>query len=476
MLLSASNLLSSLAWSPVSTLNCSQPQGGARVVEYASREAALINKEAAMPQKEKTAAVGTACTANKKDMADLDIVYQRCCGVDVHKDIVVVCCVSIGGKKQVRSFGTMTSDLLDLCAWLKAEQVEMVAMESTASYWKPIFNLLEVEEIPAILVNAQHVKNLPGRKTDVKDSEWLAMLLRVGLLKPSFVAKRDQRELRELVRYRKSIVEERSREYCRMDKVLQGANIKLSSVMSGLETLSGMEMIRAIARGENSEAVIASLAKGSLRNKQEELLRALRGYIQPHQRMILSSMLAHIESLDTQIETLDTEIQSRLAQCEDVVERVTHIPGVGNHSAQVMVSEIGTDMSQFPDTKHLTSWAGLCPGNNESAGKKKRGRARKGNKTLRTTLVQCARSAARTKNTYLSSMYSRIASRRGANVAAVAVARTILETYFYMLRDNVDYNELGASYYDERNKEHIRKRAVKRLEGPGFKVTLEEAI
>jgi len=293
------------------------------------------------------------------------------------------------------------------------------------------------------------------------------------LLKPSFVAKRDQRELRELVRYRKSIVEERSREYCRMDKVLQGANIKLSSVMSGLETLSGMEMIRAIARGENSEAVIAALAKGSLRNKKEELLRALRGYIKPHQRMILSSMLAHIESLDSQIAMLDTEIQSRLVQCEDVVERLTQIPGVGNHCAQVMVSEIGMDMNQFPDAKHLVSWAGLCPGNNESAGKKKRGRTRKGNQMLRTTLVQCARSAARTKNTYLSSMYSRIASRRGANVAAVAVARTILETYFYMLRDGVDYNDLGASYYDERNKEHIRKHAVKRLESLGFKVTLE---
>ena len=426
-----------------------------------------------MPKKTKSTAVDTVQMTGKKAMADLDIVYQRCCGVDVHKDIVVACCVSIGGKKQVRSFGTMMEELLELCAWLKAEQVEMVAMESTASYWKPIFNLLEVEEIPAILVNAQHVKNLPGRKTDVKDSEWLAMLLRVGLLKPSFVAKRDQRELRELVRYRKSIVEERSREFCRMDKVLQGANIKLSSVMSGLGTLSGIEMIRAIAGGENSEAVIVALAKGSLRNKKEDLLRALRGYIQPHQRMILSSMLVHIESLDAQIVMLDTEIQSRLAQCEDVVERLTQIPGVGSHSAQVMVSEIGTDMAQFPDAKHLVSWAGLCPGNNESAGKKKRGQARKGNKTLRTTLVQCARSAARTKNTYLSSMYSRIASRRGANVAAVAVARTILETYFYMLRDKVGYNELGACYYDERNLEHIRKHAVKRLESLGFKVSLE---
>lgn len=408
----------------------------------------------------------------KKD-APVRVVYQRCCGLDVHKDSVVACSVDDQGKSAIRTFGTMTNDLLELCGWLKKERVEQVAMESTASYWKPIINLLEVEEIPAILVNAQHVKNVPGRKTDVKDAEWLAGLLRHGLLRASLVPERDQRELKELIRYRNSIIEERAREYNRMDKVLQGANIKLTSVASRMDTLSGMEMIRALIRGECNEAVLASMAKGSLRGKQEELKRALRGYIQPHQRMILQSMLAHIECLDTQICLLDQEINQRLSDREDIVDALDAIPGVGKQSAQVIVAEVGIDMGKFPSASHLVSWAGLCPSKNESAGKKKRGKPRKGNPTLRKTLVQCARSAARTKNTYLSSMYARIAARRGPNVAAIAVARTILESFYYMARDNVAYHDLGCDYLDERNKEHIKRRSVKRLESLGFKVTLE---
>lgn len=408
----------------------------------------------------------------KKD-APVNVVYQRCCGLDVHKDSVVACSVDENGQSDIRTFGTMTSDLLELCGWLKEEKAEMVAMESTASYWKPVFNLLETEEIPAMLVNAQHVKNLPGRKTDVKDAEWLAGLLRHGLLRASLIPKRDQRELKELVRYRASIVEERAREYNRMDKVLQGANIKLSSVASRMDTLSGMEMIRALIRGQCDEAVLASMAKGSMRGKQEQLKRALRGYIQPHQRMILQSMLAHIECLDEQIRAIEQEIDQRLSDQEDMIQALDEVPGVGKQSAQVIVAEVGTDMSKFPSASHLVSWAGLCPSKNESAGKKKRGKIRKGNPTLRKTLVQCARSAARTKNTYLSSMYARIAARRGANVAAIAVARTILEAYYHMARDKSSYRELGCDYYDERNKEHIKKRSVKRLESLGFKVTLE---
>jgi transposase len=428
-----------------------------------------------MPKSTKNKHAFTARAPKKGYKADLDVVYRRCCGVDVHKDAITACCLAADGCMEVREFSTMTGGLVNFCEWMKEEQVAMVAMESTASYWKPVFNLLEAEGIPAMLVNAQHVKNVPGRKTDVNDSEWLAMLLRVGLLNPSFVPSRDHRELRELIRYRKSIVEERSREYCRMDKVLQGANIKLSSVASSLETKSGRAMIKAIALGERDEAVLAALAKGTMRSKRAALECALRGFIQPHQRLILTSMLAHVESIDKQLEVLDAEINRRLADRKDLVESFSEVPGVGTISAQTVIAEVGTSMNQFPDVKHLVSWAGLCPANNESAGRKKQGKKRKGNQTLRTALVQCARAAAKTRDTYLNSMYARISARRGTNVAAVAVARTILEIYYHMVKNNTGYKELGAAYYEERNREHIQKRSVKRLEDLGFKVTLEVA-
>jgi transposase len=308
----------------------------------------------------------------------MDMVYKRCCGVDIHKQLVVGCCVNERGKREIRSFGTMTDELLEFCGWLKERKIEMVAMESTGSYWKPIFNLLEVEGIPAILVNAQHVKNVPGRKTDVKDSEWIADLLRHGLLSPSFVQCRSDRETKELTRYRTSIVEERAREYNRLDKVLQGANIKLSSVASSMHTQSGMDMIKAIAYGEFNATVLASMAKGKMKDKQDDLERALKGFIQPHQQMILSSMLSHIDALTEQIEKLDAEINERLADKQDIVERLDEITGVGDISAQVIVAEIGSDMSRFPSPKHLTSWAGVSPGQNESAGKKKAQRPEKG--------------------------------------------------------------------------------------------------
>jgi transposase len=405
----------------------------------------------------------------------MKVVYERCCGLDIHKKVIVACRVDGHGKKEVRSFGTMTDDLLDFCGWLKENKVEMVAMESTGSYWKPVFNLLEVEDISAILVNAQHIKNVPGRKTDVKDSEWIADLLRHGLLKASFVPKRKDRELKELVRYRTSIVEERAREYNRLDKVLQGANIKLSSVASRMDTKSGMEMYRAIANGQTDESVLAQMAKGTMRSKKAELQRALNGLIQPHQQMIINSMLSHIDSLSVQITSLDNEIWRRLTDKEVAIDAIKAIPGVGERSAQVIISEMGTDMSQFPSAKHLAAWAGLSPGNNESAGKRKKAKARKGNPTLKKTAVQCARAAARTKNTYLSSMYKRIAARRGGNVACVAVARTIIEICYYMIRDGSAYIDLGADYFTERNREDIAKRSIKRLESLGYSVSISDS-
>ena len=404
----------------------------------------------------------------------MDVVYRRCCGMDIHKDIVVACCVTGCGKKEVRSFGTMTDDLLGLCGWLKENEVEMVAMESTASYWKPIFNLLEIEDIPVILVNAQHIKNVPGRKTDVKDSEWIADLLRHGLLRASFVPARDARELKELVRYRGKVIEERAREYNRMDKVLQGANIKLSSVASSMNTVSAMDMCKAISEGQVTPEILAAMAKGTMKSKTAELERALLGFIQPHQQMILGAMLDHISALDRLIGNLDEEIERRMADVEGIVDALDEITGVGKTSAQTIIAEIGTDMSVFPSAKHLVSWAGLCPGKNESAGKKKKAKTNKGNQTLKKTVVQCARSASRAKNTYFNAMYSRIASRRGAKVACVAVARTILEVCYHMIKNGECFHELGADYFIEKNKDDIIKRSIKRIEALGFSVSVEE--
>ncbi len=404
----------------------------------------------------------------------MEVVYKRVCGIDIHKKQITICII-INGAKEFHMFGTTTGELLDFCGLLKDKGVEISAMESTASYWKPVYNLMEVEGLSAILVNAQHIKNVPGRKTDVKDSEWIADLLRHGLLRPSFVPPRDHRELREIVRYRASIVDERAREINRMEKVLQGANIKLTSAISSVTTASGMDMIRAISEGVTDSSVLAAFARGNMKAKTEELKKTLDGLVQEHQRTILKSMLDHIEFLSEQVQGLDEDIYRRLEESGDLIERLDEIPGVGRRSAEVIIAEIGTDMSQFPSAAHLASWAGVCPGNNKSAGKNKSGKTRKGNPTLKKTVIQCAKSAGRTKNTYLGSLYKRIAARRGANRAAVAVGHAILKICYHMIRDGSSYADLGADYFNSRNEDYIVKSSKRRLESLGYTVIIEKA-
>lgn len=404
----------------------------------------------------------------------MQVIYERCCGMDVHKKIVVVCVITPEGR-EIRSFGTMTADLLQLVDWVTSKGCTHAAMESTGVYWKPVYNLLENSGIEVLVVNAKHIKAVPGRKTDVKDAEWIADLLRHGLLKGSYIPDRDQRELRELVRYRKSLVNERSREGNRVQAVLEGANIKLGSVASDVLGVSGRAMLRAMIEGTTDPVTLAAMAKGRLRKKETMLEQSLHGLLGPHQRMMLDKQLGHIDFLDQQIEELSQEIARRMDPFREALDRVQTIPGVGRKGAEQILAETGVDMSRFPTAAHLASWAKVCPGNNESAGKRKSGRTGHGNAWLRHALVEVARAASRTKNTYVSAQYRRIAARRGANRAAVAVAHTILVIIYHILTRGTTYQELGANFYDERDKQAVARRAVKRLEQLGYKVAIEAA-
>lgn len=404
----------------------------------------------------------------------MQVAYERCCGLDVHKRVIVAC-VLAGRERTIRSFGTMTEDLESLAAWLEACGVTHVAMESTGVFWKPVHNVLEAHPFTLVVVNAQHMKAIPGKKTDVKDAEWIADLLRHGLLKASFVPSRAQRELRELVRYRKTLVRERASESNRVQKVLEGANIKLASVASHVLGRSGRAMVEALISGVSDPTQLADLARGKLKTKHDELVRALRGVVGPHQRLILASQLRHIHCLDAEIEQLSQEIAVRQREHEDALAQLQSIPGVGRRTAEVIVAEVGTDLSRFPTAGHLASWAGLCPGQNESAGKRRSGRTRKGSPALRDALTEAGRAAARTRRSYLAAQYRRIAARRGANRAAVAVAHSIIVIAYHLLTKGGAYQDLGANYFDERDKTSTVNRAVARIRRLGFEVTVTPA-
>jgi transposase len=408
----------------------------------------------------------------------MDVLYERCCGLDLHKRSVTACRLlpGPGGQpvKELRTFGTMTAELLALGDWLEEGGVTHVAMESTGVYWKPVWNLLE-ERFTLLLVNAAHVKVVPGRKRDVGDAQWLAELLRHGLLRGSFVPDRPARELRELTRYRSSLVRERTAEVNRLHKTLEGANIKLGSVVSELTGVSARAMLGELVAGQEDAAALAELAVGQLRNKRPELEQALTGRMSAHQRFMLAQHLALIDSLDEQIAVVGAEIAERLRPFEPQLVILDSIPGIGRWSAEVILAEIGPDMGRFPTAGHLASWAGMCPGHDESAGRRRSGRTRKGSPWLRVTLTEAAYAAGRSKDTYLSGRYHRLIGRKGKKKTAIAVGRAILELCHHLLTS-------GQLYDDQRARAHLapvplteEARLVRRLEKLGHRVILAPA-
>jgi transposase len=408
----------------------------------------------------------------------MEIIYPRCCGLDVHKRSVAACVrrLEADGRldQETRTFGTMTRDLLEMADWLAAAGVTHVAMEATGVYWKPIYNLLE-ERFTLLLVNARHVKHVPGRKTDVKDCQWLAQLLQAGLLQPSFIPARPQRQFRELTRLRSQLVAEKARVANRLQQVLEDANIKLGTVATDILGASGRDMLRAMTAGEQDPEALADLARRQLRNKIPELRQALEGKVTDHHRFLVGQLLAQVEHLEGQIEALSRRIEEVSGPFAQSLAQVATLPGFDQRSAQNVVAEVGPDMQPFPTAAHLASWAGVCPGNNESAGKHKSGRTTPGNRWLRTALVQSAWAATRKKDSYFAAQYRRLAARRGKKRAIFAVAHSLLTVIYHMLTRGSSFNDLGGDYFDKLNAKRLLPHLVKRIRDLGYQVTLEAA-
>ena len=445
----------------------------------------------------------------------MQVVYHRCCGLDIHKKLIVACLLLMspqGVHKEMRMFGTTLSDLYRLRDWLVANDCQMVAMESTGVYWKPIWNVLE-EELALMLVNAQHIKAVPGRKTDMKDAEWLADLLQHGLLRASFVPPRPQRELREVTRYRSKLVEERARLVNRMQKVLEDSNVKLASVATDITGVSGRAILQALLDGQEDPQVLAELARGRMRSKREELAQAVQGTLREHHRFLLTSHLRQLDFYDAQIRELDQEIARRLGvptEPEDpepggrgpssgkwepsaepspqsaaqppadtalsqaeAVRILDEVTGINQRIAEIVMAELGLRLEQFPSEAQLISWAGLCPAAKISAGKRLSTKTGKGNRWLRQALIEAAHGAARSKHTYLGAYYQRLKKRLGSKKAIVALAHRILIIIYHVLKHQQTYHELGPGHAEEHAAEASKRWAIRRLEHLGYQVTLQ---
>ena len=444
----------------------------------------------------------------------MEVVYTHCCGLDVHKKTVVACCITRNTQgepvSETRTYSTMTPSLLEMSDWLADQRITHVAMESTGDYWKPIYNILE-GRFALLVVNAKHIKAVPGRKTDVKDAQWIAELLQHGLLRASFIPPAPQRILRDMTRHRNNFVRERVNLSNRLQRVLEDANIKASSVATDILGVSGRLMLNALVQGETNPEKMADLSRGRLRDKKAEMESALTGMVKPHHRLILGELLRQVDSINESIACLDDAIEdacrvqgssgggpsdessspgsgaskmveatpdgviveeSQTLAYDAAVGLLDTIPGIARKGAQIIVAEIGTDMSRFPTAGHLSAWAGVAPGNNESGGKRLSGRSRKGNKALKKALVQVAHAAARTRDTYFNEQYHRLAARRGAKRAAMAVAHSILVTAYHMLTRQEPYRELRPGYLDKKRSEKTAKFLVNRLQRLGYDVTL----
>ncbi len=408
----------------------------------------------------------------------MDVVISRCAGLDVHQ-ATVVATVRVPGDEGDRrivteTFGTMTADLLALRDWLHAYGVTHVALESTGVYWKPVYYVLE-EAFTLLLINMQELKHVPGRKTDVKDSEWLAQLLEHGLLHASFVPPPAIRELRDLTRYRVQQVRDRAQEVNRLCKVLEDAGLKLTTVITDVMGTSGRAMLTALIAGTTDPNVLADLARGKLRKKLPDLRRALQGRFRSHHAFLIEQIFSKIDFLDELLDRVTGEIEERLGPFEPILDSLDTIPGIDRIGATSLVAETGADMSRFPTAGHLCSWGAMCPGQNESAGKRRSGKTRKGNRYLRATLIQAALAATRKKNSALQARYYRVKRRRGHKKAVVAVGHQILEIAYYLMRDGGTYDELGGDYFERRHADRAVRRHVSQLQALGFNVTIEKA-
>jgi transposase len=408
----------------------------------------------------------------------MQVLYSCCCGLDIHKRFVVACILTTAAdgrvQKVTRTFSTMTDDLLTLLDWLTEAGCTHIAMESTSAYWRPIYNLLE-GHLTVLVANAYHIKAVPGRKTDVRDAEWIADLLRHGLIRGSFIPSPEQRQLRDLTRYRTHLVEERARVTNRLQMVLEDANVKLAAVVTDVRGVSARAILEALVAGESDPTTLADLARGRLRAKRELLTRAVVGRFTAHHAFLITEHLSQLDSLEEAMERVSAEIEQRLRDEQAALDLLDTVPGIGRRAAEIIIAELGTDLGRFPSAKHLASWAGLCPGNAESGGKRLSGKTRKGNRWLRQVLIEIAHVAAKTRSTYLAAQYRRIAARRGKKRALVAVAHTVLVIIYHILTRRQPHRELGEAYFDHLERQHVERRLVRRLERLGYAVTLTPA-